>query len=59
MLIYSCDNGHTVANNWDDRIFDEEKDLEGEINDSWSGFMNDIWATDSTYQRPDIMSSLV
>ncbi len=59
MLLYSCDHGHTTVDQWDDRFLDEEKDLEAEINDSWSGFMNDIWPSDSTYQRPDIMSSLV
>ena len=56
MIVYSCDHGHTIEDNWDDQFADTEQELEAELNDSWSGFMNDIWPTDSTYVRPDIMS---
>ena len=54
MLIYSCDHGHTTVDQWDDRFLDEEKDLEAEINDSWSGDMTDIWHSDNKYERPNI-----
>ncbi len=59
MIVYSADKGHTVADNWDDLYLDTEKELEAELNDSWSGFMNDIWTSESSYERPNCMSELV
>ena len=63
MVLYSCDNGHTTVDNFDETILDLEKELEAEVFDieddydqqaiSWSGGVWDYWP--SEYQRPSVM----
>ena len=62
MILYSCINGSTVVDNYDESFLDTECELPTEVCDTtdddmnaWSGFLSDIWDTDSTYERPSIL----
>ena len=66
VLLYSCDQGQTTFDNYDERFVDEERELIAEVVDdiatdydtsSWSGFVFDYWENnDSTYVRPNIFA---
>jgi hypothetical protein len=65
MLLFSADHGHTLVDNYDDHVIDEEKDLWAEVHDlddgydqqAWSGAMWDFWSdNDSSYVRPNIFA---
>ena len=62
MILYSCINGSTVVDNYDESFLDTECELPTEVCDTtdddmnaWSGFLSDMWDTDSTYERPSIL----
>ena len=50
-LIYRCDHGVTTLDNTSDWLFTEEipseyiSDLTEELQESWSGRVNDYWST--------------
>ena len=62
MMLYSCDHGSTVVDNFDERFLDEERELQAEVwdilddsdQDPWSGQSWDYWTSNSSYQRPNI-----
>jgi len=62
MMLYSCDQGHTLVDNYDEIYLDTECELPSEVCDptdtdidAWSGFLSDMWDSDSTYSRPNIL----
>ncbi len=62
MMLYSCDQGHTLVDNYDEIYLDTERELPSEVCDptdtdinAWSGFLSDMWDSDSTYSRPNIL----
>ena len=62
MILYSCINGSTVVDNYDESFLDTECELPTEVCDTtdddmnaWSGFLSDMWDSDSTYERPSIL----
>ena len=62
MILYSCINGSTVVDNYDESFLDTECELPTEVCDptdddlnAWSGFLSDMWDSDSTYERPSIL----
>ena len=56
MLLYRCNQGHVTVDNAPEWIFTEPQveEVYTDVDDSWSGDINDIWSTESTYQRPSI-----
>ena len=65
MLLFSASAGHTLVDNFDEHVADEEKDLWAEVHDlrddydqqAWSGNSWQYWDNnDSTYVRPNIFA---
>ena len=51
MIVYRCDHGKVTLDNTSDWLFTEEipseyiSDLTEELQESWSGRVNDYWST--------------